>query len=123
VRKMLLGLPEPFQLKTTWGHIAVKLDEAARGGDIMDVVVPLRMVLGMEGIRAVFSATRAPWQGQDHRQGANKKSPTTARRGRSMLAMRRRRSLRRRPRIQPVATIEPANGEYFRRLRLWDCSD
>jgi hypothetical protein len=26
------------------------LDEAARGGDIMDVVVPLRMVLGMEGI-------------------------------------------------------------------------
>jgi hypothetical protein len=23
------------------------LDEAARGGDIMDVVVPLRMVLGM----------------------------------------------------------------------------
>jgi hypothetical protein len=26
------------------------LDEAAHGGDIMDVVVPLRMVLGMEGI-------------------------------------------------------------------------
>jgi len=51
VRKMLLGLPEPFQLKTTWGHVAtVMLDEAARGGDIMDVVVPLRMVLGMEGI-------------------------------------------------------------------------
>ena len=24
-------------------------DEVARGGDIMDVVVPLRMVLGMEG--------------------------------------------------------------------------
>ena len=50
VRKMLLGLPEPFQLKTTWGHVAVTLDEAARGGDIMDVVVPLRMVLGMEGV-------------------------------------------------------------------------
>ena len=50
VRKMLLGLPEPFQSKTTWGHVAVMLDEAARGGDIMDVVVPLRMVLGMEGI-------------------------------------------------------------------------
>jgi hypothetical protein len=50
VRKMLLGLPEPFQLKTTWGHVAVMLDEAARGGDIMDVVVPLRMVLGMEGV-------------------------------------------------------------------------
>jgi hypothetical protein len=31
VRKMLLGLAEPFQLKTTWGHIAVMLDEAARG--------------------------------------------------------------------------------------------
>ena len=50
VRKMLLALPEPFQLKTTWGHVAVMLEEAARGGDIMDVVVPLRMVLGMEGI-------------------------------------------------------------------------
>ncbi len=50
VRKMLLGLPEPFQVKTTWGHVGVMLDEAARGGDIMDVVVPLRMVLGMEGI-------------------------------------------------------------------------
>jgi hypothetical protein len=50
VRKMLLALPEPFQLKTTWGHVGVMLNEAARGGDIMDVVVPLRMVLGMEGI-------------------------------------------------------------------------
>ena len=48
VRKMLGA--EPFQLKTTWGHVAVMLDEAARGGDIMDVVVPLRMVLGMEGV-------------------------------------------------------------------------
>jgi hypothetical protein len=51
VRKMLMGLPEVFQLKTTWGHVAVMLDEAARGGDIMDVVVPLRMVLGLEGVQ------------------------------------------------------------------------
>jgi hypothetical protein len=50
VRKMLLGLPEVFQSKTTWGHVAVMLDQAARGGDITDVVVPLRMVLGMEGV-------------------------------------------------------------------------
>lgn len=50
LRKMLLGLLEPFQLKTTWGPIAKMLDEAARGGDIMDVAVPLRMVLGMEGV-------------------------------------------------------------------------
>jgi hypothetical protein len=50
VRKMLLGLSEAFQSKTTWGHVAVMLDEAARGGDIIDVVVPLRMVLGMEGV-------------------------------------------------------------------------
>jgi hypothetical protein len=49
VRKML-SLPEPYQLKTTWGHVALMLDEAARGGDTMDVVVPLRMVLGMEGV-------------------------------------------------------------------------
>jgi hypothetical protein len=47
---MLLALPEPYQLKTTWGHVAVMLDEAARGGDIMDVAVPLRMVLGLEGV-------------------------------------------------------------------------
>ena len=50
VHKMLLGFLEPFQLKTTWGHVGVMLDEAARGGDLMDVVVPLRMVLGMEGV-------------------------------------------------------------------------
>ncbi len=50
VRKMLLGLPEAFQRKTTWGHVAVMLDEAACGGDIIDVVVPVRMVLGMEGV-------------------------------------------------------------------------
>jgi hypothetical protein len=50
VRTMLLGLPEAFQSKTTWGHVAVMLNEAARGGDITDVVVPLRMVLGMEGV-------------------------------------------------------------------------
>jgi hypothetical protein len=31
VHKMLLGLLEPFQLKTTWGHVGVMLDEAARG--------------------------------------------------------------------------------------------
>jgi hypothetical protein len=30
VRKMLSGLPEPYQSKTTWGHVAVMLDEAAR---------------------------------------------------------------------------------------------
>jgi hypothetical protein len=28
------------------------LEEAARGGDIIDVVVPLRMVLGMKASRA-----------------------------------------------------------------------
>jgi hypothetical protein len=50
VRKMLLGLPETFQSKMTWGHVAVMLDEAARGGDVTDVVVPLRMVLGIEGV-------------------------------------------------------------------------
>jgi hypothetical protein len=59
VRKMLLGLPEPYQAKTTWGHVAVMLDEAARGGDIMDVVVPLRMVLGMEGIASRLGISRA----------------------------------------------------------------
>jgi hypothetical protein len=49
VPKVLLGLPETFQSKTTWGHVATMLDEAAHGGDIIDVIVPLRMVLGVEG--------------------------------------------------------------------------
>jgi hypothetical protein len=54
VRTMLLGLPEPFQLKTTWGHVAVMLDEAARGGDIMDVVVPLRRCWGGDRVPAAL---------------------------------------------------------------------
>jgi hypothetical protein len=54
VRKMLSGLPEPYPLKTTWGHVAVMLDEAARGGDIMDVVVPLRRCWGGDRVPAAL---------------------------------------------------------------------
>jgi|SRR5579862_3446665 len=60
VRKMLLGLPEPYQLKTTWGYVAEQLDEAARGASVVDLVVLPRMVLGMEGIRAVLLPKTRP---------------------------------------------------------------
>ena len=66
---MLLGLPEAFQSKTTWGHLATMLDEAARGGDITDVVVYLRMVLSMEGIacRPVEPCSKAATSRQTRR--------------------------------------------------------
>jgi hypothetical protein len=35
--------------KETWRYVAARLDEAARGGDVLDVTVPLRMVLLLEG--------------------------------------------------------------------------
>jgi len=31
-------------------HVAAELDNAARGGDTIDISVPLQMVLGMEGV-------------------------------------------------------------------------
>lgn len=36
--------------KETWGYVANRLDEAARSGDVLDVVVPLRFVSMLEGI-------------------------------------------------------------------------
>lgn len=50
VRTLLGHLPHQHRDKTTWRHVADRLDEAARGGELVDLVVPLRMVLSMEGI-------------------------------------------------------------------------
>jgi hypothetical protein len=36
--------------RSTWRHVAACLNEAAHGGDTIDVTVPLQMVLSMEGV-------------------------------------------------------------------------
>jgi hypothetical protein len=49
VRTLMQHLP-PTREKVTWRHVATYLDEAARGGDTVNVAVPLQMVLSMEGV-------------------------------------------------------------------------
>jgi hypothetical protein len=44
-------LPKGHREQSTWQHVAACLDEAARGGSIIDVTVPLQMVLSMEGVQ------------------------------------------------------------------------
>ena len=43
-------LPVAHRANATWRYVADRLDDAARGADVIDLVVPLRMVLSMEGI-------------------------------------------------------------------------
>ena len=50
VRELMRHLPRQTREKDTWRHVAAMLDEAARGGDVVDVAVPLQMVLSMEGV-------------------------------------------------------------------------
>jgi hypothetical protein len=50
VRKLMSRLPAVTRDKETWRYVAVRLDEAGRGADALDVVVPLRMVLSTEGV-------------------------------------------------------------------------
>ena len=50
VRELLGHLPKDYRAKETWRHVAKTLDEAARGGDPVDVSVALKLVLSMEGI-------------------------------------------------------------------------
>jgi hypothetical protein len=51
VRALLDHLPTQHRAKDTWRHVAACLDKAARGAiDPIDVAVPLRLVLGMEGV-------------------------------------------------------------------------
>jgi hypothetical protein len=50
VRELLGHLPEAHRARDTWRYVATKLDEAARGAPVIDLIVPLRMVLSMEGI-------------------------------------------------------------------------
>lgn len=50
VLELLGHLPKEHRAKHTWQYVAKTLDEAARGGDPLDVSVALRMVLMLEGI-------------------------------------------------------------------------
>jgi hypothetical protein len=53
-------LPAPVRAKQTWRYVADRLREAAAGGNMVDVTVPLRMVLTMEGIVARLSTAGSP---------------------------------------------------------------
>jgi hypothetical protein len=50
VRKLLKHLPQEFQEKETFQHVASCLAKAAHGGNAVKVSVTLRMVLTIEGI-------------------------------------------------------------------------
>jgi hypothetical protein len=50
VRELLKHLPKGHRERSTWQHVATCLDEAVRGGSIIDVTVPLQMVLSMERV-------------------------------------------------------------------------
>jgi hypothetical protein len=43
-------LPVAHRDKGTWRYVAARLDEAARGGDVVHVVVPLKLALSLEGV-------------------------------------------------------------------------
>jgi hypothetical protein len=43
-------LPAERRERDTWRHVSKQLAEAAKGGDINDVVVPLRLVLELERV-------------------------------------------------------------------------
>jgi hypothetical protein len=51
VRKLIEHLPKDVRARSTWRHVAVaELNKAARGGDTINVSVPLQMVLSMERV-------------------------------------------------------------------------
>src|SRR4029077_13530960 len=50
VRELLKHLPKGHRERSTWRHVADCLEDAAAGGDTIDVAVPLKMVLSMEGV-------------------------------------------------------------------------
>lgn len=50
VRKLLDHLPAQTRAKETWQIVAKRLDAAARGGDIKDVMASLWLVLELERV-------------------------------------------------------------------------
>jgi|HubBroStandDraft_4_1064222.scaffolds.fasta_scaffold08829_5 hypothetical protein len=53
VRELLTHLPERCRDKSTWQHVITCLEEAALDGDTVNVAVPLRLVLSMEGVECL----------------------------------------------------------------------
>ena len=43
-------LPPEFRERDTWRHVSRQLTEAAKGGDMDDVIVSLRLVLQLERV-------------------------------------------------------------------------
>ena len=50
VRKLIGHMPKATRDKDTWRVVIKRLDDAARGGDIDDMIIALRMVLMLESV-------------------------------------------------------------------------
>ena len=50
IRALLSNLPADRRQQRSWRHVAERLNEAARGGDINDAVTSLRLVLQLERV-------------------------------------------------------------------------
>jgi len=50
IRAMLSRLPAERRQQSTWRHVTDRLQLAARGGDINDAVISLRLVLQLERV-------------------------------------------------------------------------
>jgi hypothetical protein len=50
VRELMRHLPKETRDKATWRYVADRLDEAARGADVVDVAMALRLVLEFERV-------------------------------------------------------------------------
>jgi hypothetical protein len=49
-RKLLAHLPAETRNKATWQYVVAQLDEAARGADVIHLVVPLWLAFAMVGV-------------------------------------------------------------------------